>query len=130
MTEIIDTSGIQLRSVFAFAQALGYEFNRWPLECKGFYSRLPANRHRANVSFRTMCSLHIGNLLDWHGDRYRDPWNFDSYSFIQAQAAKIVRQAKLIHNKKTNTVRCQSFIVEFAKASYAPLFLPALYEND
>lgn len=130
MTEIIDTSGIQLRSVFAFAKALGYEYNKFPLECKGFYSRRPANKHRANVSFNTMIRLHNGNLLDWHGDRYRDPWNFDSYSFIQAQAAKIVRQAKLIHNKKTNTVRCQSFIVEFAKADYAPLFLPALYEND
>jgi hypothetical protein len=130
MTEIIDTTVIQMQSVFAFAQALGYEYNKFPLECKGFYSRLPANRHRANVSFNSMVKWHNTGFMGWHGKPNRDPWCVDSYTFVNSQAAKIVRVAKLIHNKRTNTIRCQSFIVEFSREGYAPLFLPTIYEND
>lgn len=127
---IINTEFLQLRSLIAFANALGYEYNPFPLECKGFYSYLPENRHRRNVSFHTMVNLHNGYYVDWHGGRYRDPWEFDSYRFIQAQAAKIVRQVKLIHNKKTNTIKCQSQIVEFVREEYAYLFLPSIFENE
>lgn len=130
MEPIIDTTAIQIRSVLAFANALGYTYNRWPLECKGFYSMLYQNKHRSNVSFNNMVKWHNTGFVGWHGKPDRDPWCVDTYSFVQSQAAKIVRQAKLIHNKKTSTIRCQSFIVEFSRDDYARLFLPTIYEND
>lgn len=121
--EIIDSSKLQLRSLVAFANALGYHQMRYVGEPINFYSSLPENKYRSTVSFNTMVRLHNGQLLDWHGDRFRDPFAVDAYKMRVARASRIVYKCKLQYCKKTKLIVCQNHNVAFVDPAYEQLFL-------
>ena len=102
MEEIRDTSIIQLQSVKNFLSELGYQYMA-PTKCfgSGYYS----NRGREYISLNTAIKLHNGSLMDWHGDRFRYPFDDTPYEwFHAAHKAKIVHVAKLQHSKKKGII--------------------------
>lgn len=122
--QIIDTSKLQLRSLEAFMNALGYRIPMWCFHDRiNFYSIAPENRHRSTISFNTAVRMHNGGLLDWHGARFRDPFAMDTYKMKVAQASKIVYHAKLQYCKKTKRIICQDHNVAFVDPAYEQLFL-------
>ena len=127
--EPTDTAKLQLRSLEIFMNALGYKkADSYFDDCINFYSILYENRHRATIAFNTAVKLHNGQLLDWHGKRFRDPFAMDIYKMRVAQASKIVHRVKLMYQKKTKRVLCQDNRVEFIYVEYASLFLDTDHE--
>ena len=122
--EPTDTAKLQLRSLEVFMNALGYKkADSYFDDCINFYSILYENRHRATIAFNTAVKLHNGQLLDWHGKRFRDPFAMDIYKMRVAQASKIIHRVKLMYQKKTKRVICQDHNVSFVDPQYEQLFL-------
>ena len=121
--EPTDTKKLQLKSLDAFAKALGYDRMHWNGSGHGYYSRHKENKHISNISIRTMCRLHNGQLLDWHGKYFRPPFTVDAYKMRVAQASKIIHRVKLMYQKKTKRGICQDHNVSFVDPQYEQLFL-------
>lgn len=122
--EMKNTEHLQMRSLLAFASALGYFMsNDFWWDANHFYSALPENKHRSCVSFSTMVRLHNLQGVDWHGKTFKEPFNFDEYAITKARAAKIVQQVHLQFSKKKNMVLCQKHWVKFEKLGYERIFL-------
>lgn len=119
----IDTSKLQLRSLISFAAALGYHSMQYVGEPINFYSSLPENKHRSTISFNVMVRLHNGQLLDWHGERFRDPFAVDAYKMRVARSSRIIYKCKLQYCKKTKRIICQDHNVAFVDPQYEQLFL-------
>lgn len=122
--EMQNTENLQMKSLLAFANALGYSFsdNFW-WDTDHFYSCLPENKHRSCVSINTMVRLHNLQGVDWHGKTFKEPFDFNEYAITKARAAKIVQQVHLQFSKKKNQIVCQKHWVKFEKSSYSYLFL-------
>lgn len=124
MDKIVDTKDIQVQSVINFMFALGFdEFNS---PRKGFYNtRDKHERHGMEfISYETAIKLHNHFYFDNHGRHcFRYPFDWvDTYTFNQAQAAKIVKRVKIQYSRKRGIV-CQSSVVEFVDPAYYDLFL-------
>ncbi|MNF50236.1 hypothetical protein D3C85_293150 [compost metagenome] len=118
----IDTKHIQLKSLINFMQALDYEYGDHGFYCY-FWSENPKNKHRSFVSFNSAVKWHNNSFLDWHGKRYREPWNVDAYTFNKAYYSKIVQTVKLQYSKKKHATVCQSNIICFLREEYVDIFL-------
>lgn len=115
--EMIDTTKLQLKSLTAFAEALGYYFNK--VNSKYFSSDDYDNKGRAIISFQTMCKLHNGWYSDnRHTNYMRYPFNFSTYKIRKARAAKIIKVCNLQVNKRTKYIRASSNIVRFEHQEY------------
>lgn len=122
--EPTDTAKLQLRSLEVFMNALGYKkADSYFDDCINFYSILYENRHRATIAFNTAVKLHNGQLLDWHGERFRDPFAVDAYKMRVARASRIIYKCKLQYCKKTKLIICQDHNVAFVDPAYEQLFL-------
>ena len=115
--EMIETTNIQLKSLIAFAEGLGYYFHK--TTSKYFSSDDYDNKRRSIISFQTMSKLHNNVFQDWHGgDRFKYPFNFSTYKIRKARAAKIVNIVNLQVSKKTKYIRASSNIVSFVHQEY------------
>lgn len=121
--EPIDTKKLQLKSLDAFAKALGYERMHWGGSGHGYYSRLKENKHISNISLRTMCRLHNHGLLTWRWSEDEAKINFDKYKRVTANAAKIVMVVKLQYDKRLKRIVCQHNSVKFMQPEYESIFL-------
>lgn len=115
--EMIDTTNLQLKSLTAFAEGLGYYYHK--VTSKYFSSTDHDNKGRSIISFQTMVKIHNGWYSDnRHTNYMRYPFNFSTYKIRKAQAAKIVKVVNLQVNKKTKYVRASSNIVSFSHQEY------------
>lgn len=121
--EPTDTKELQLKSLDAFAKALGYERMHWGGSGHGYYSRLRENKHISNISLRTMCRLHNHGLLAWRWSDEENTYNFDKYKCVTANAAKIVQAVKLQLDKRLKRIICQHNSVKFMQPEYESIFL-------
>lgn len=123
MTDIQSTKMLQLQSLYAFAEALGYYVSESAEGGENFYSCSLQNKHRSTVSFKTMIDLYNNKYLESHGKTFNPPFEVDPYTFNKAQSAKIVWQLKLQYSKKKRQIICQSDIVCFVDERYVDMFL-------
>lgn len=115
--EMIDTTNVQLKSLVAFAEGLGYYCHK--VTSKYFSSEDYDNKGRAIISFQNMVKLHNGYFSDSRHTNYlKYPFNFSTYRIRKARAAKIVKIVNLQVNKKTKFVRVSSNIVSFQHQEY------------
>lgn len=115
--EMFDTTNIQLKSLIAFAEGLGYYYHK--VTSKYFSSEGYDNKGRAIISFQNMVKLHNGYFSDSRHTNYlKYPFNFSTYKIRKAHAAKIVKVVNLQVNKKTKFVRASSNIVSFQHQEY------------
>ena len=122
--DIKDTKKLQMKSLVEFMRSLGYEMRRdWFNKNHAFYSILKENDGRNNISVRTAIDLHNGNLIDSHGKHFREPFDFDEYRFVKAQAARIVSVVKMQYSKKQHKFTVQSHKVQFVRPSYYHIFM-------
>ena len=120
----IETDKLQLRSLEAFAEALGYAKAMWYFDdCLNFYSLFPENKHRKTISFNTMVRLYNGHFMECHGKYFNEPFTVDAYRMRVAQASKIVWKVKLQYCKKTKRIICQDHNVAFVDPQYEQLVL-------
>ncbi|MNQ60614.1 hypothetical protein D3C85_748980 [compost metagenome] len=124
-----DTKAIQIQSVCAFMEVLGYTLHVdgkfyadtfWDYH-KGGRSR-PTFKGCEVLSFNTCVKLHNGGYTDWGGHNFREPFVTDKYTFNKARAAKVVQQVFLQGTKHGNIV-CHKHLVRFVDPSYQYLFL-------
>jgi hypothetical protein len=118
----LDTKYIQLKSVVAYMECLGYLYSG-----KYFYQmNLNFTNSAFNtISFRNAVLLHNQALYDNHGKHLRFPWyelGLDKYKLNKAKACRIVQNAKL-QSKKNGDIVVQSNLVKFVDESYYDLFL-------
>lgn len=119
-----DTFTLQMKSLCEFARSLGYYLSSCQVSgVEYFYSSLPENKHRSTVAFNTMVKLHNGYYIDWHGDKFRNPFSVDAYTFIRAISSRIIERCKLQYSKKKKRIVCQEQLVMFVRPQYEYLFL-------
>lgn len=122
--DVKPTEFLQRQSLIEFMRCLGYNFaDDWFTQNEYFFSNHPKNKGRNNISVQTAVKLHNGELIDTHGKRFREPFDFDEYSFVRAQAAKIVKICKLQYSKKDHRFVVQSHKVQFVRPSYYHIFM-------
>lgn len=115
--EMIETTNIQLKSLIAFAEGLGYYFHK--VNSKYFSSEDYDNKGRAIISFQNMVKLYNGWYSDnRHTNYLRYPFNFSTYKIRKASAAKIVKVVNLQVSKKTKHISTSSNIVSFVHQEY------------
>lgn len=114
METLINTDKCQLRSLLQFALKLGYTYETYPGENKKFYSVLACNKHRSNISFRTMVALHNKSMCvtDWQGN-YKAPFDFDFDKVDEALKSKICEKVFLQYSKKKNAISVQRDLLKF-----------------
>lgn len=130
--EIVDTKDLQMYSLKAFMDALGYMWSGDGRVCfdSGCYfeSFTRKNRARSTVSFETAVRLYNGYYYDNHDlSKSRSPFDFDAYSWKKAQAAKILKSVKLQLTKKTGAIKASSNIVSFVSPIYYQMFINSKY---
>lgn len=118
LIEIKDTKELQMKSLKAFADALGYNY------C-GFRAVFINYKHYTTgkrfINFRSMTDLHNKSNHDNHGREY-DRWGFDIYTWNKAKAARICT-VHLQLNCRTKYIGCQKHLVHFYNPLYEQLFL-------
>lgn len=125
--EIKDTTQLQLTSLINFMTELKYEPLYFVKGLICFESDCLSNKARAIISLQTAIDLHNGVYLDWHGGRFKDPFNFDVYKLQRAIAARIVQVVNLQKNKKTSIIKPTSHIVKFVEQSYYKMWINSKY---
>lgn len=117
--KIIDSSKLQLASLKAFMEKLGYS---WFNIDRAFYSPLYTNRSRTWISFNTATRLHNLSYIDWHGKLFREPFdNFPEEWIADARRAKLVKIVKMQNSKKLGIV-VQSHMVDLIDKTNYDLF--------
>lgn len=112
--QIKDTKHIQLQSLVAFMNQLGYTYDSYSSKFYDIY-----NRGKEVVRFNTAVTLHNNPaflIFDWH------PFHTDRYAYVKAYHSRIVRKVKLQSDRRGN-VKCQSHKVEFLEFDYYDLFM-------
>lgn len=121
-----DTKYLQIRSVCAFMEVFGYKlmFNGkfYHEAFFNMYKVKPTFKGCNNISFNTAVKLHNGSYTDWHGDKFRAPFETDKYTFNKARTAKIVQQV-FLQGTKHGQVVCHKHLVKFTDPSYQYMFL-------
>jgi len=139
----VDTKAIQIASLNAFGQALGYWSNP-------FTNSFHAEGHHffkgcETISFNTMVKLHDAtwmrgvpeyNLVPefsfvnkLSGGYYEKTFQLDAYTLNKAQACKIVERI-FTHCTKNGVLKTYKHQVEFTDSDYQQLFLKPLIEKE
>jgi len=112
--EIKDTKLLQLQSLVAFMNELGYRYDSYTRKFHDLF-----NRGTEVVRLKTAVELHNNPAIltcNWH------PFYADRYTYIKAYHSRIVRKVKLQSDRKGN-IKCQSSKVEFLEFEYYDLFI-------
>lgn len=121
--EIKDTKQLQFTSLRNFMLCLDYEPVYSPTGLMYFESETRGNKARSTVSIVTAINLHNGIYLDWHGNQFKEPFNFDVYKIKRAIASRIIQVVNLQKNKKTGVIKPTSHIVKFVDKQYYETFI-------
>lgn len=121
--EMKDTKHLQLKSLYGFAEQLGYWYNLLGgnFDNDEYVLRGIAS-DKNTISFKTMVMLHNQENYDNHGKEY-ERFGFSLYDWNKAKAAKIVQHVNLTVNKKKKTIHCHKHLVKFVKPYYEEMFL-------
>lgn len=121
--EIKDTKALQLASLRNFMFALNYKPVYGTSGLMYFESDCRTNKGRSTVSIVTAVNLHNGTYTDWHGKKFKEPFDFDAYKLKRALASRIVQVVNLQKNKKTGIIKPTSHIVKFMEYSYYNMWI-------
>jgi len=154
--DLADTFAIQLKSLWSFANYLGYEFTSLGIDgakpnsffYSGYKKDVPFKSCEV-INFMTMVKLHntswvhssryAGHLFPYPGGVHtattgqplrldsNSPFHVDAYTLNKAQAAKIVTQVYL--NGGKGGVSCYRDLVKFVDPVYEQLFLSPIIEQ-
>lgn len=120
--EIKDSSKLQMKSLCAFMNALGYTY------CRGeflgsSYSGAPVVKFNTAVRLYQLDWYHVdGKFVPYyHANVLNSPFEFDWYTLKKALSTKIIERVKLQSNRY-GKITCQCHKVEFKDRYLAELF--------
>lgn len=113
--QIKDTKYIQLQSLVAFMDQLGYSYDSYSSKFYDIY-----NPGKEVVRFNTAVELHNNPVLLIVNESH--PFHTDRYTYIKAYHSRIVLKVKLQSDRHGN-VKCQSNKVKFVFEDYYDLFM-------
>lgn len=152
--DLVDTKAVQMKSLIAFADVLGYEYYAaWKIDGGDKFIRRDFEGFKTCkiLSINTLVKLHNSNWIESYrqngyfmptlgnrktyssslGIKFRldasSPFLVDAYTLNKAQSAKIITQLYL--NGGVNGVSCYRDLVKFVDPVYEELFLSPIIEQ-